>query len=186
MASACYPKLPRSAPCQSVSLEGGEARRADRVVRSGLVFDVGAEYLQGRAAAGDQAAGPAPEHRVAEMPPQLLAMAAEQAGRDGLEGCSRPKISRPGPTRQQVDVLGLAIELSEFAAPALETKGGAVRRASRCWGSGDGALALEPSGKEEVMKLVRARAVSERPDAVSLAWTARSRTVSIRRRGSKR
>jgi len=72
----------------------------------------------------------------------------EEGRRGGAGGtrrsCSpRPKASRLGATRQRVDAVGLAIELSALAAPALE----------------------------------------KRPDTVSLAWTARSRTVSIRRHG---
>ena len=67
------PQLPRGAPCQRAVKHGERT-----VVRSGLDFDVGAEHLQGRAAAGDQAAGPAPEHRGAEMPPQLVAMGTDE------------------------------------------------------------------------------------------------------------
>jgi len=103
-------------------------KRGERtVVRSGLVLDAGAEYLQGRAAPGDQSAGPAAEHRAAECRRSSM-VAAEQAGRNGLEVVHQDRRlhGRVQP-QQQVDVVGLAIELSELAAPALEkaTKGGA-------------------------------------------------------------
>ncbi|HTP28116.1 MAG TPA: hypothetical protein VMK12_20985 [Anaeromyxobacteraceae bacterium] len=124
------------------------------------------------------------------MPSQLLAMvAAEQAGRDGLEVVhqGRRLHGRVQP-QQRVDVVGLAIELSALAAPALEKATKVARSSSSIvvLRRSHDTLALEPSGKGEVMELVKARAVSERPDTVSLAWAARSGTVSIRRCGSRR
>jgi len=123
-------------------------KRGERtLVRSGLVFhvgaeylQVGAEYLQGLVAAGDQAAGRAPAHRAAEMSPQLLAMvAAEQAGRDG--NCSpRPKASRLGATQQQVAWSG-----SPLNSPSSQPQ--ASRRTK------GGAQFVEHRGKGEVMEL---------------------------------
>jgi len=72
-------------------------------------------------------------------------VAAEQAGRDGLEVVQQDRRlhDRVQP-QQQVDVVGLAIELSELAAPVEKaTKGGAQFLEHR-----GATLALEPSGRE--------------------------------------
>jgi len=67
------PRPPRSAPCRSVSLEGGEARPA-APGPSGMYFDAGAEHHRRLPSVGDPGGTTRLQRTGREAPPQLLAM----------------------------------------------------------------------------------------------------------------